>query len=48
MNALPPFPATDDASSIGTGSADTEAAMARALVQRLRTAGRQSTAEMLH
>ncbi len=47
MNAMLPLPDTADASP-GHGPASAEAAMARALVERLAVAGHKSTAEMLH
>ena len=46
MNALTSLPNTEDAALTGAG-AHFEAETARALVERLGAAGRQSTAEML-
>ena len=46
MNAFIPVPNTEDALA-NAGGAHVEAETARALVERLGAAGRQSTAEML-
>ena len=46
MNAFTPVPNTEDAALASAGGA-IEAETARALVERLGAAGRQSTAEML-
>ena len=47
MNAFTPLPDSEDAASANAGGARFEAETARALVERLGAAGRQSTAEML-
>ena len=46
MHALMQMPASETTALPGNNSADM--AMARALVQQLRAAGRRSTAELLH
>ncbi len=46
MNAFTPLPNTED-SALANAGAPIEAETAHALVERLGTAGRQSTAEML-
>ena len=47
MDTLMPVPNPDDASLVGSDSGHFEIETARALVERLSRAGRQSTAEML-
>jgi hypothetical protein len=47
MNALTPIPKTDTAPTPSSARGSFEAETARALVERLGAAGRQSTAEML-
>ena len=47
MNAFTLLPNTEDAALANAGGAPFEAETARALVERLGAAGRQSTAEML-
>ena len=47
MNAFIPVPNTEDVALTNAGGAHVEAETARALVERLGAAGRQSTAEML-
>ena len=47
MNAFIPVPNTEDVALTTSGGAHVEAETARALVERLGAAGRQSTAEML-
>ena len=47
MNTLMPIPNSDDASLMGSDSGYFEVETARALVERLGRAGRNSTAEML-
>jgi hypothetical protein len=48
MNALTPVPNADDASLMGSESGHFEVESARALVERLNTAGQRSTTEMLN
>jgi hypothetical protein len=48
MDALTHVPTADDASFLGSDGGRAEIEKARALVARLRAAGRRSTAEMLH
>ena len=47
MNALTSVPNADDASLVGNENGHFEVETARGLVERLNTAGRQSTAELL-
>jgi hypothetical protein len=47
MNALPPVASTEDLAPAGRDRGQSEFETARALVERLGAAGRQSTAEML-
>ena len=47
MNALLPLPRSDDAPLLGSPSPPSDVEMARVMVERLRAAGRRSTAEML-
>jgi hypothetical protein len=47
MNALLQLPSSDDAPLLSSGPAHADAEIARAMMERLRAAGRRSTAEML-